>query len=70
VVYGGQTSNIIISQKNFWGPFSSKNSTFYFLKWFFKKISGGIFSPKKEGPLFKTNSIFKKISGGIFFMEF
>ena len=34
-IYGGQTSNINLSQKNFWGPFLSKNSTFYFLKWFF-----------------------------------
>ena len=62
--------NINLSQKNFWGPFFSKKSTFYFLKWFFLKNFWGPFPSKKEGSLFKSNSIFKKISGGIFFMEF
>ena len=45
-IYGGQTSNINLSQKNFWGPFSSQNSTFYFLKSFSKKFMGDHFFPK------------------------
>ena len=30
-IYGGQTSNINLSQKNFWGPFPSKKSTLFII---------------------------------------
>lgn len=51
---GGQTSNITISEKNFWGYFFPKNRPYVFFKTIFQKNFWGIFFPEYSD--FNTNT--------------